>query len=60
MQSWKRYDILLPMYFMRQRSKFGVAMKETIGRMFHKEDAAAAAVTPFQAVCSAIRLSFVH
>lgn len=28
-----------------------MAMKETIGRMFHKEDAA---VTPFQAVCTAL------
>lgn len=39
--------------FVRIR-KFGIAMKETIGRMFHKEDAAAAAVTPFQAVCTAL------
>lgn len=37
-----------------QIRKFGVAMKETIGRMFHKEDAAEGAVTPFQAVCTAL------
>lgn len=37
-----------------QIRKFGAAMKETIGRMFHKEDAADGAVTPFQAVCTAL------
>ena len=37
-----------------QMRKFGAAMKETIGRMFHKEDAAEGAVTPFQAVCTAL------
>ena len=37
-----------------QMRKFGAAMKETIGRMFHKQDAAEGAVTPFQAVCTAL------
>ncbi len=37
-----------------QIRKFGIAMKETIGRMFHREDAAEGAVTPFQAVCTAL------
>jgi len=37
-----------------QVRKFGAAMKETIGRMFRKEDAAEGAVTPFQAVCTAL------
>ncbi len=37
-----------------QIRKFGTAMKETFGRMFHKGDAAQGAVTPFQAVCTAL------
>lgn len=37
-----------------QIRKFGRAMKETVGRMFHKEDAGEGAVTPFQAVCTAL------
>ena len=37
-----------------QVRKFGAAMKETIGRMFHREEAADGAVTPFQAVCTAL------
>ncbi len=37
-----------------QIRKFGMAMKETIGRMFQKKDAAEGAVTPFQAVCTAL------
>ncbi len=37
-----------------QIRKFVVAMKETIGRMFHREVAAEGAVTPFQAVCTAL------
>lgn len=37
-----------------QIRKFGRSMKETVGRMFHKEDAGEGAVTPFQAVCTAL------
>ena len=37
-----------------QLRKFGTSMKETFGRMFHKTDAAQGAVTPFQAVCTAL------
>ena len=37
-----------------QIRKFGTSMKETFGRMFHKTDAAQGAVTPFQAVCTAL------
>ena len=37
-----------------QIRKFGIAMKATIGRMFHKNEAADGAVTPFQAVCTAL------
>ena len=37
-----------------QFRRFGAAMKETFGRMFHKKDAAEGAVTPFQAVCTAL------
>ncbi|MBQ7859532.1 MAG: sodium:alanine symporter family protein [Faecalibacterium sp.] len=37
-----------------QLRKFGVAMRATIGRMFRKEDAQDGAVTPFQAVCTAL------
>ena len=37
-----------------QFQRFGAAMKETFGRMFHKKDAAEGAVTPFQAVCTAL------
>ena len=37
-----------------QFRRFGAAMKETFGRMFHKKDAAQGAVTPFQAVCTAL------
>lgn len=33
---------------------FGYAMRETIGKMLHKSDAAKGAVTPFQAVCTAL------
>ena len=36
-----------------QFRRFGAAMKETFGRMFHKKDAAEGTVTPFQAVCTA-------
>ena len=34
--------------------KFGYAMKNTFGRMFKKETAAEGALTPFQAVCTAL------
>ncbi len=34
--------------------KFGYAMKNTLGRLFKKEKAADGALTPFQAVCTAL------
>ncbi|MBE5815411.1 MAG: sodium:alanine symporter family protein [Clostridiales bacterium] len=34
--------------------KFGYAMKNTLGRLFKKEQAADGALTPFQAVCTAL------
>jgi len=37
-----------------QLRKFGYAMKCTVGRMFKKKDAADGAMTPFQAVCTAL------
>ena len=37
-----------------QLRKFGYAMKSTVGRMFKKKDAADGAMTPFQAVCTAL------
>ena len=37
-----------------QLRKFGYAMKATIGRMFKKKEAADGAMTPFQAVCTAL------
>ena len=37
-----------------QIRKFGYAMKTTIGRVFAKRDAADGAMTPFQAVCTAL------
>ena len=37
-----------------QIKKFGVAMRSTIGRIFNKESAQDGAVTPFQAVCTAL------
>ena len=37
-----------------QFRKFGTAMKLTIGRMFKKSEAREGAVTPFQAVCTAL------
>ena len=37
-----------------QIREFGYAMKATVGRMFQKKDAAEGAVTPFQAVCTAL------
>lgn len=37
-----------------QIRKFGYALKQTIGRIFEKKDAASGAMTPFQAVCTAL------
>ncbi len=37
-----------------QIRKFGLSMKMTLGRMFQKTDATDGAVTPFQAVCTAL------
>ena len=37
-----------------QLSKFGYAMKNTVGKMFHKQEAGAGAVTPFQALTTAL------
>ena len=37
-----------------QIRKFGTAMRCTVGRMFRKENAQEGAVTPFQAVCTAL------
>ncbi|MBO5837342.1 MAG: sodium:alanine symporter family protein, partial [Oscillospiraceae bacterium] len=34
--------------------KFGYAMKNTLGRLFKKETAREGAMTPFQAVCTAL------
>lgn len=37
-----------------QIRKFGYAMQQTIGKLFHKKDAKEGALTPFQAVCTAL------
>ena len=37
-----------------QFRKFGRAFQETLGKLFHKREAADGAVTPFQAVCTAL------
>lgn len=37
-----------------QIRKFGHALKKTVGRIFEKQEAAAGAMTPFQAVCTAL------
>ena len=37
-----------------QIRKFPLALKETIGKMFQKKEAAQGALTPFQAVCTAL------
>lgn len=37
-----------------QIRKFPLALKETIGKMFQKKEAAKGALTPFQAVCTAL------
>ena len=37
-----------------QIRKFGYALKNTVGRMFRKQEAADGSITPFQAVCTAL------
>ena len=37
-----------------QFRRFGTSMRETFGKMFHRTDATQGAVTPFQAVCTAL------
>lgn len=37
-----------------QIRKFGYAFRETLGRLFHKKEASHGAITPFQAVCTAL------
>ena len=37
-----------------QIRKLGYAFKETLGKVFHKKEAAVGAMTPFQAVCTAL------
>ena len=37
-----------------QVRKFGYALKNTIGRMFRKQEAGDGSLTPFQAVCTAL------
>ena len=37
-----------------QIRKFGIAMRETLGKIFKKNDAKAGSITPFQAVCTAL------
>ena len=37
-----------------QLRKFGYALKNTVGRMFRKQEAADGSITPFQAVCTAL------
>ena len=37
-----------------QLRRFGYAMQQTIGKLFHKKDAKEGALTPFQAVCTAL------
>ena len=37
-----------------QFRRFGTSMRETFGKMFHRTDATKGAVTPFQAVCTAL------
>ena len=37
-----------------QFRKFGYSLKMTLGRLFHKKEAADGAITPFQAVCTAL------
>ena len=37
-----------------QFRKFGYSIKMTLGRLFHKKEAAEGSITPFQAVCTAL------
>ena len=37
-----------------QFRKFGYALKNTIGKIFHKQEAKEGSITPFQAVCTAL------
>ena len=37
-----------------QITRFGYAMRNTVGKMFHKQEAGAGAVTPFQALTTAL------
>ena len=37
-----------------QIRKFGYALKNTVGRMFQKQEASDGSLTPFQAVCTAL------
>ena len=37
-----------------QLRKLGYALKNTLGKVFQKSDAAAGSITPFQAVCTAL------
>ena len=37
-----------------QIRRFGTSMRETFGKIFHRSDASQGAVTPFQAVCTAL------
>ena len=37
-----------------QFRKFGLSMKETVGKIFKKDKAGSGAITPFQAVCTAL------
>lgn len=45
--------LTLRTHFIQVR-KFGYSMKETLGRLFTKSEAAEGAMTPFQAVCTAL------
>ncbi|MGN1008219.1 MAG: alanine:cation symporter family protein, partial [Butyricicoccus sp.] len=42
-----------------QFRKLGYTFKVTVGRMFHKKEAADGAITPFQAVCTALAATVV-
>ena len=37
-----------------QLRHFGYAIKMTLGKMFHREEAAEGSISPFQAVCTAL------
>ena len=46
-------DLSIRTHFLQIR-KFPYAIRTTIGRMFHKRNASEGAITPFQAVCTAL------